>query len=254
MDFPEVFQRERPGFDCVVGNPPWEKVKVEEQQWWGMHLPGVRGLPESRRKREINSLRQTRTDLDGAYKRAIVDADRLKHLLRSVHPHLGAGDTDLYQAFCWRNWQVVRTSGTVGIVTPRQALQNKGCAAWRKIVLANGEFLDATTLLNTGKWVFDDVDGRYQVALLALRKDTRTNSTPQVTFAGPFATRQQLVTNTVRGLTHTVSTTEFVSWSDDATFPQIPHQSGCPSIVPQAATASSFRCAPRAVCLIGGGV
>ena len=57
VDFPEVFQRERPGFDCMVGNPPWEKVKVEEQQWWGMHLPGVRGLPESRRKREIKSLR-----------------------------------------------------------------------------------------------------------------------------------------------------------------------------------------------------
>ena len=226
VDFPEVFQRERPGFDCVVGNPPWEKVKVEEQQWWGMHLPGVRGLPESRRKREINSLRQTRSDLDEAYKQAIVDADHLKHLLRSVHPHLGAGDTDLYQAFCWRNWQVVRANGTVGIVTPRQALQNKGCTAWRKTVLAHGEFLDATTLLNTGQWVFDDVHGQYQVALLALRKAAHTNSTTQVTFAGPFATRQQLATSTVRGLTHTVSTTEFASWSDDTTFPQIPHQPG----------------------------
>ena len=226
VDFPEVFQRERPGFDCVVGNPPWEKVKVEEQQWWGMHLPGVRGLPESRRKRETKSLRQTRADLDRAYKQAIMDADRLKHLLRAVHPHLGAGDTDLYQVFCWRNWQVMRTGGTAGIVTPRQALQNKGCTAWRKTVLTNGEFLDATTLLNTNQWVFDDVHGQYQVALLALRKAARTNSTTQVTFAGPFATRQQLATSTVRGLTHTVSTTEFVSWSDDATFPQIPHQPG----------------------------
>ena len=93
-------------------------------------------------------------------------------------------------------------------------------------MLANGEFLDATTLLNTNQWVFDDVDGRYQVALLALRKTTYTNSTTQVTFAGPFSTRQQLATSTVRGLMHTVSTTEFASWSDDAAFPQIPHQPG----------------------------
>ena len=93
-------------------------------------------------------------------------------------------------------------------------------------MLAHGEFLDATTLLNTGQWVFDDVHGQYQVALLALRKATRTHSTTQVTFAGPYATRQQLATSTVRDLTHTVSTTEFASWSDDATFPQIPHQPG----------------------------
>ena len=30
--FPEVFLRQRPGFDCVLGNPPWEKAKVEKQQ------------------------------------------------------------------------------------------------------------------------------------------------------------------------------------------------------------------------------
>ncbi len=27
--FPEVFQRDNPGFDVVIGNPPWEKVKVD---------------------------------------------------------------------------------------------------------------------------------------------------------------------------------------------------------------------------------
>ena len=224
--FPEVFLRDRPGFDCVLGNPPWEKVKVETQQWWGMHLPGVRGMPVGRMNREIASFRQQRDDLNRAFEQAIKDANRWKQILRAVHTHLGAGDTDLYQAFCWRNWQVIRSGGTAGIVTPRSALQNKGCTAWRKTVLANGEFLDATTLLNTGQWVFDDVHGQYQVALLALRKATCTNSTTQVTFAGPFATRQQLAASTVRGLTHTVSTTEFASWSDNATFPQIPHQPG----------------------------
>ena len=220
--FPEVFLRDRPGFDCVLGNPPWEKVKVEKQQWWGMHLPGVRGMPVGHMNREIATFRQQRNDLDRAFEQAIQDADRLKQLLRAVHKHLGAGDTDLYQAFCWRNWQVARSSGTAGIVTPRSALQNKGCTTWRKTVLANGEFLDVTTLLNTGRWVFDDVHRQYQVALLALRK--ATCSTPEVPFVGPFSTRQQLAASTTSGLTHAVSTTEFVSWSDDAAFPQIPHQ------------------------------
>ena len=221
--FPEVFLRDRPGFDCVLGNPPWEKVKVEKQQWWGMHLPGIRSMPVGRMNREIESFRQQRDDLDRAFEQATKDADRLKQLLRSVHNRLGAGDTDLYQAFCWRNWQVARSSGTVGIVTPRTALQNKGCTAWRKTVLANGEFLDATTLLNTGKWVFDDVHGQYQVALLSLRK--AKHRAPKVTFAGPFSSMAHLSTYAASGA-HTVPASEFMSWSDDMTFPQIPNHAG----------------------------
>ncbi len=28
--FPEVFSRPEAGFDCVIGNPPWERMKVQE--------------------------------------------------------------------------------------------------------------------------------------------------------------------------------------------------------------------------------
>ena len=36
--WPEVFSRtERSGFDCLLGNPPWEKVVVDREVWWGMH-------------------------------------------------------------------------------------------------------------------------------------------------------------------------------------------------------------------------
>ncbi len=221
--FPEVFQRDHPGFDCVLGNPPWEKVKVETQQWWGMHLPGVRGMPVGRMNREIASFRQQRDDLNRVFEQAIKDTDRLKQLLRAVHTHLGAGDTDLYQAFCWRNWQIVRSVGTVGIVTPRTALQNKGCAYWRESILNEGEFLSTVTLLNTGKWVFDDVDGRYQISLLSIRKGRPTNHT--VSIGGTFATQTSYLART-RKDSQSVPIDEFKSWSKDFVFPQIPDKSG----------------------------
>ncbi len=31
--FPEVFLRNSPGFDCLLGNPPWEQVVVQEHVW-----------------------------------------------------------------------------------------------------------------------------------------------------------------------------------------------------------------------------
>ena len=52
--FPEVFLRDNPGFDCLLGNPPWEQVVVATHQWWGRYLPGIRELadrPDERRDR-----------------------------------------------------------------------------------------------------------------------------------------------------------------------------------------------------------
>ena len=55
--WPEVFARdERSGFDCLLGNPPWEKVVVDREVWWGMHLPGVRSLPVAKRRARIDAI------------------------------------------------------------------------------------------------------------------------------------------------------------------------------------------------------
>jgi hypothetical protein len=44
LAFPEIFSGERPGFDVVVGNPPWEEVTVEELAFYARYSPRLRGL------------------------------------------------------------------------------------------------------------------------------------------------------------------------------------------------------------------
>lgn len=44
--FPEVFLRERSGFDVIVGNPPWQEVQVEEHHFWYLHSPGIRSMSD----------------------------------------------------------------------------------------------------------------------------------------------------------------------------------------------------------------
>ena len=48
--FPEVFLRDRAGFDVILGNPPWEKTQVEEHAFWGRYQPGLRGLSQNARE------------------------------------------------------------------------------------------------------------------------------------------------------------------------------------------------------------
>lgn len=44
LAFPLAFLRERPGFDVVVGNPPWNEVNLEELAFYALRDPGIRGL------------------------------------------------------------------------------------------------------------------------------------------------------------------------------------------------------------------
>ena len=49
--FPEVFLRAQPGFDVIVGNPPWQEATLEEDAFWARHAPGLRALPQREQER-----------------------------------------------------------------------------------------------------------------------------------------------------------------------------------------------------------
>ena len=47
LAFPEVFARDNPGFDVIVGNPPWEEVTVEELAFYARYKTGHPGAAGS---------------------------------------------------------------------------------------------------------------------------------------------------------------------------------------------------------------
>jgi hypothetical protein len=50
--FPEVFLRQRSGFDVILGNPPWEKAKMEENRFWSRYATGYHSLTQKQREDE----------------------------------------------------------------------------------------------------------------------------------------------------------------------------------------------------------
>jgi hypothetical protein len=219
--FPEVFMRANPGFDCLLGNPPWEKVKIEEHQWWGLRIPGLRGQPMAQRNATLAQFRASRPDLEIEYEKdkasvAVIRAS----LLKGPFPGLGSGgDPDLYQAFAWRNWDLLRVGGRLGVVLPRGAISGAGMSGWRLEVLNRGAFESVTVAANSNSWLFEGVDTRYTCALTLIAKE----SSQKVIFAGPVTNKNQL--EIVSTLQVEVSRDEFLSWSDSAAFPVIPSTS-----------------------------
>lgn len=215
--FPEVFIRDNPGFDVLLGNPPWEKLHIEEHQWWGLRYPGLRGMRQAQRIAALEAFQANRPDLMAEYLSDIAKVLLQREAVASgPYPGVGAAHLDLYQAFAWRNWHLLREGGRSAIVLPRGALSGSGLSTWRKEVLTAGSFADVCFLTNAGGWVFEGVHNSYTVGLTVIER----GDNPIVRFCGPFSNAEQL-SDAAEKLAN-VNAEEFLSWSNTAAFPLIP--------------------------------
>lgn len=119
LAFPEVFKRE--GFDVILGNPPWERVKLQEKEWFAERRPDIADAPNSAaRKRLIESLRTDSPRLFAEFQDGLRQADGESHLMRhsGLYPLCGRGDINLYAIFAERMRNVLDIAGRVGAVLP----------------------------------------------------------------------------------------------------------------------------------------
>ena len=165
LAFPRVFSAEQPGFDVVVGNPPWEEVTVEELAFYGRFRPGINSLSELDREVEIQRLLSRRPELPSQLSRAQEKAKIARASLASGEYEPMSGDPDLYKYFCQRYRVLVRKEGTIGVVLPRTAFINKGSEGFRRWLLTRVTTRRVDFLLNRKRWVFD-THPQYTVALV----------------------------------------------------------------------------------------
>src|SRR5262249_51207136 len=140
--FPEVFLRDEPGFDCVLGNPPWEKLQIERHSFYALHFPGLRGLSQADAEGEIERINRERPDVLEAYEAETSRTHQVvSSLARGPYPGLTAGRPDLYKAFAWRFLALLRSGGRFGVVLPRKAVEASGMSDWRIRVFSSGEVI-----------------------------------------------------------------------------------------------------------------
>jgi hypothetical protein len=183
VTFPEVFRRDSPGFDCVLGNPPWEKLQIEEHSFWAMIAPGLRAMEADEAEAVMSELRTQRPDLVADYEAATLEHQRTLQILKNgPFPGLTSGRADLYKAFAWRFLQELRYGATFGVVVPGKLIEASGNKQWRVNALTTTTFSDVTVLLNDQRWVFDIHD---QTTVLLLTITTAATS-DVIPLRGPY--------------------------------------------------------------------
>lgn len=119
VEFPEVFA-DGGGFDVMCGNPPWDKIKVEDKKWFEQHGRAdiVKAGTAAQRKQAIANLTTTDPKLYKAYQLALADAEAMSRYVRfgSRFPMTATGDIDLYPLFAEHCYNCSRAAW--GLVLP----------------------------------------------------------------------------------------------------------------------------------------
>ncbi|MDX2850919.1 N-6 DNA methylase [Streptomyces sp. PA03-3a] len=109
------------GFSCVLGNPPWERIKLQEQEFFAQRDEAIATAPNAAaRKKLIAALPTTNPDLFAEFTAAKRQADGESQLLRlgGRYPLTGRGDINTYAVFAETASRVVTERGRSGLVLP----------------------------------------------------------------------------------------------------------------------------------------
>jgi len=166
LAFPRVFSGERPGFDSVVGNPPWNEVTIEEQSFYALFRPGIRrGISEAERAAAVTKLIAERPELPTRLAAEQQRAQVERAALAAGEYESMRGDPDLYKFFCQRYQALLREDGTLGVVLPRTTFVNQGSQDFRAWLFEHTTCNRIDFLINRNKWAFD-THPQYTVALV----------------------------------------------------------------------------------------
>jgi Eco57I restriction-modification methylase len=181
--FPEVFLRERPGFDCILGNPPWDKVRFEAQPFWVSRVPGLNALSAQRRNQAIERLREERPEDAAAEEHQRQERGRLQSLTEVAFEMQGSGHHEFAKLFVERALRLLSRKGSIGYVLPRQWVVLRGWEPLRRALIERPS-LAVAQLRNAGGWLFDDVHHSYMITLVSSRHASSSGAANVSIWAG----------------------------------------------------------------------
>ncbi|NUQ79469.1 MAG: N-6 DNA methylase [Polyangiaceae bacterium] len=119
LAFPQVFGRG--GFDVVLGNPPWERVKLQEQEFFASRSEVIANAPNAAaRKKLIAALPHADPSLWEEWSAATRVAQGQSHFVRQSgrYPLCGTGDINTYALFAEHNRAILSSRGRAGFIVP----------------------------------------------------------------------------------------------------------------------------------------
>lgn len=184
------------GFHVILGNPPWERVKLQQQEFFSTRsLIIANAANKAERERLICQLPQTNPELWKQYQSALHDAEATSQFLRESNrfPLTGRGDINTYSVFAELFLNLMNQTGRAGILVPTGIATDDTNKHYFAHLIQQGHLSSLYDFENRAA-IFPNVHRSYRFSLLTLSSDP----VRQTEFAFFLTRAEQLRDNTRR--------------------------------------------------------
>ena len=178
--FPGVWQhwqnvRPEGGFDAVIGNPPWDRIEQQENEWFALRDKElVLAETGAARKSLIRQRVREKDKLALQYEAMRNRAAAIRLFVRSSndYPLLSGGRVNVYSLFVERAMRLVKPDGLVGLLTPSGICADKTAADFFKSVSISGRLAGLFDFENR-KIFFKDIHASFKFCALIFGGEAR---------------------------------------------------------------------------------
>jgi hypothetical protein len=187
---PDGKPRQAPGFDGVIGNPPWEGFKpIRKEFAAGFYC----GKPQFRKMgmdgpafdkwfaEELDS----NQEFAARWREREEYYQRHKEFFGTAFRHQGSGDWNLFKLFIERDLWLARQGGQLSLLVPSGFQTDEGCAELRRWFITEHRLEELTSFENRGytslekgreltRHIFPDVDSRFKFGFFKVLKSALT--------------------------------------------------------------------------------
>ncbi|WP_029214558.1 Eco57I restriction-modification methylase domain-containing protein [Kallotenue papyrolyticum] len=163
-------QDSKGGFDVVLGNPPWERIKLQEEEFFTSHDQQIANAPnKAARARLIQELPKTNPVLATLFARAKHRAEAQSRFVRASgrFPLTAVGDVNTYALFAEHARDLLNDRGRAGIIVPTGIATDDSTKAFFGDVSQRCQLVSLFDFENR-EAIFPDVHRSYKFCLLTL--------------------------------------------------------------------------------------
>lgn len=172
------------GFDVVLGNPPWERIKIQEKEWFATRCPDVANASNAaQRGKMIEALAKTDPNLYETFLDSVRQSEGEGHFVRESNrfPLCGRGDVNTYSIFTETNRMVLGSIGRVGCVVPAGIVTDDTTKAFFTDLVSKQTLAQLIGFENEA-FIFPNVHHAFKFCALTITGETNTVDSADLVF------------------------------------------------------------------------
>jgi hypothetical protein len=179
LEFPDVMRDDvmrdesrltHHGFDAILSNPPWERIKLQEEEFFAARDPEIATAPnKAARQKLIDALPKKNPALAQEFENAKHDAEATSKFVRASgrFPLTAIGDVNTYALFAEHARTLLNANGRVGIILPTGIATDDTTKTFFGDLIAKQALASLYDFENR-ETLFPAVDSRMKFCLLTL--------------------------------------------------------------------------------------